>query len=57
MFRKTLVPSSSTVGYLNFGGPYFLHPWRWSSKVLWNISILPQHYTSSHLRRPLDFDL
>jgi hypothetical protein len=46
-----MTPCSFVVGYQSFGGPCCLHhPEDGGSMVLWNICILPQHYTVSKLQ-------
>jgi len=40
------------VGYQRFVGPCCLHPEDGCSMDLWNVGILPQHYTASQPRRP-----
>jgi len=44
-----VTPSCCAVGYQRFGG---LHSEDGVSKVLRNVSILPQHYTTQQPRKP-----
>jgi len=45
-----VVPYSVVVGYQHFRGPCCLPSSGWSD--LWNVGILPQHYTAPQPRRP-----
>jgi len=42
-----VTPYSVVVGYQRFGGPCCLPPEDGGSMVIWDVGILPRHYTAS----------